>query len=237
MGLLVGLDPTGLPPRIEAEFDNLLAALQTWVGKQEGLNEVLKGAPNVPTGAILIWSTSTAPSGYLLCDGAAVEQSTYPDLFAVVGTTYGVGNGTTQFNVPDLRQKFIIGKAASGTGSTFAGTGGAIDHTHTGPSHTHTGPSHTHGSSGLSVSGTTGAGSTHSHAPGITTRDVAAGAGETVIASISIGNESAHTHDAGSLDVGGSTDAEGTGATGSAGTGATGTGNPPFMALSYVIKT
>ena len=52
-------------------------------------------------------------------------------MFAILGTTYGVGDGSTTFNLPNLQQRFPLGKAASGTGSTLGGTGGAIDHLHT----------------------------------------------------------------------------------------------------------
>ena len=87
---------------------------------------------------------TAAPTGWLICDGTAVSRATYAALFAIVATAFGVGDGSTTFNLPDLRQRFPLGKAAAGTGSTLGGTGGDIDHTHTGPSHTHTGPSHTH---------------------------------------------------------------------------------------------
>ena len=83
-----------------------------------------------PTGGIVMWGTTTAPTGFVLCDGTAISRTTYSDLFTVIGTTYGAGNGTTTFNVPDMRQRFPLGKAAAGTGSTLAGTGGAIDHLH-----------------------------------------------------------------------------------------------------------
>jgi microcystin-dependent protein len=59
-----------------------------------------------------------------------VSRSTYAALFAAIGIAYGAGNGTTTFNLPDLRQRFPLGKAASGTGATLGGTGGAIDHIH-----------------------------------------------------------------------------------------------------------
>lgn len=65
-----------------------------------------------------------------MCDGAAVSRTTEAALFAVIGTAYGAGDGSTTFNVPDLRQRFPLGKAAAGTGSTLGGTGGAIDHVH-----------------------------------------------------------------------------------------------------------
>ena len=73
-------------------------------------------------GTIKPWGKATAPDGYLLCDGSAVSRSTYADLFAVIGTTYGAGDSSTTFNVPDLQGKFPQGK--SGT-TSMAGTGGA----------------------------------------------------------------------------------------------------------------
>ena len=73
-------------------------------------------------GAIKPWTKTAAPAGYLLCDGSAVSRSTYADLFAVVSTTYGAGDGSTTFNVPDLQGKFAQGKDGS---NNLAGTGGA----------------------------------------------------------------------------------------------------------------
>jgi microcystin-dependent protein len=84
----------------------------------------------VPTGTIAGFGGTAAPTGWVLCDGAAISRSTFAALFAVISTTYGVGDGSTTFNVPDLRQRFPLGKATSGTGSTLGGTGGAIDHVH-----------------------------------------------------------------------------------------------------------
>ncbi len=83
-----------------------------------------------PTGGIIMWVNAVAPTGWLMCDGAAYSRTTYAALFALCGTTYGAGDGSTTFNIPDCRQRFIIGKAAAGTGSTLGGTGGVIDHTH-----------------------------------------------------------------------------------------------------------
>lgn len=86
--------------------------------------------PTVPSGVILAYGGSSAPSGYLLCDGSAVSRAGQAALFAAIGTTYGAGDGSTTFNLPDLRQRFPLGKAASGTGSTLGASGGAIDHVH-----------------------------------------------------------------------------------------------------------
>ena len=74
-------------------------------------------------GAIKPWTKATAPDGYLLCDGAAVSRTTYADLFAVVGTTYGVGDNSTTFNVPNLQGKMPQG--FDGNTYNLAGTGGA----------------------------------------------------------------------------------------------------------------
>jgi hypothetical protein len=63
-------------------------------------------ASAAPVGAILLWLTSTAPTGWLHCNGQAVSRTTYDDLFALWGTTFGVGDGSTTFNVPDVRGEF-----------------------------------------------------------------------------------------------------------------------------------
>ena len=63
----------------------------------------------VPTGSVHIMATTTAPSGYLKCDGAAVSRTTYADLFTTIGTTWGAGDGSSTFNLPDLRGEFVRG--------------------------------------------------------------------------------------------------------------------------------
>lgn len=63
----------------------------------------------VPAGAVFHFAAASAPTGYLSCDGAAVSRTTYAALFAVTGTTFGTGDGSTTFNLPDLRGEFIRG--------------------------------------------------------------------------------------------------------------------------------
>lgn len=63
----------------------------------------------VPTGTLIMHAANTAPTGYLKCNGAAVSRTTYAALFSAIGTTYGVGNGTTTFNLPDMRGEFPRG--------------------------------------------------------------------------------------------------------------------------------
>lgn len=83
-----------------------------------------------PAGEITMTGRTTPDTGWLFCDGSAVSRTGYADLFNAISTTFGVGDGSTTFNLPDLRGRFPLGLAASGTGSTLGGTGGAIDHTH-----------------------------------------------------------------------------------------------------------
>jgi microcystin-dependent protein len=64
---------------------------------------------SMPPGALLAYASSTTPSGWLLCDGSAVSRTTYADLFAAISTTWGTGDGSTTFNVPDLRGQFLRG--------------------------------------------------------------------------------------------------------------------------------
>jgi len=98
----------------------------------------------LPIGAGFLWFTNTAPKYCILLQGQTVSRTTYAALFNLWGTTYGAGDGSTTFGVPDLRQRFPLGKAASGTGSTLGGTGGAIDHSHTVNAHSHTVNNHAH---------------------------------------------------------------------------------------------
>lgn len=63
----------------------------------------------VPTGAVISFAGISAPATYLICDGSAVSRTTYADLFAIIGTTYGAGDGSTTFNLPDLRGEFVRG--------------------------------------------------------------------------------------------------------------------------------
>jgi microcystin-dependent protein len=82
----------------------------------------LTGIEGIPSGTIVPWSDSSIPSGFLECTGQAVSRSTYATLFGIIGTTYGAGNGSTTFNVPDLQDNVAVSK--SGT-KNLGSTGGA----------------------------------------------------------------------------------------------------------------
>ena len=94
-----------------------------------------------PAGNVEWTARSAAPTGWLLCDGSAVSRTTYADLFAAIGTTYGAGNGTTTFNVPNIKGRVVVGRDGGQSEFDALGeTGGAKTHTLTIgeiPAHTH----------------------------------------------------------------------------------------------------
>lgn len=119
----------------------------------------------VPTGTMSMWMADTvAPTGYLLCQGQIISQATFSTLFSVVGSTFNIGGeGVGNFRLPDMRQRFPLGKAASGTGSLWgavSGVGGSIDHAHSGGAHAHDLGGHTHNVAGHFHAQDSGVGST-----------------------------------------------------------------------------
>lgn len=80
--------------------------------------QVVSGNP-VPAGVMLPYGGSSAPPTYLLCDGSEVSRATYAALFAVIGTSFGAGNGTTTFNLPFMARRTVVG--AGGTASVVLG--------------------------------------------------------------------------------------------------------------------
>lgn len=94
------------------------------------------GGAGLPTGVIVPFAglSPAVPAGYLLCDGSAVSRTTYAALFALVGSTFGAGDGVTTFNVPTLTSRFVQGAANDGS---VASSGGAVSPAVTDPGHTH----------------------------------------------------------------------------------------------------
>ena len=166
-------------------------------------------------GEIKMWSTGTAPTGYLLCNGAAVSRSTYADLFAVVGTTWGSGDGSTTFNLPDFRNRMPVGAGTTYSANSQGGSADAIV------------VSHTHTASSSSSSATTGVSAYYPYGnysggggalhPAITPGD---GGG----AKFSTISDPGHTHTI-------------TTTVSSAGSSGTNANLPPYLGVFFIIKT
>lgn len=88
---------------------------------------------SVPSGALMMWPTASAPTGWLLCNGTAVSRTTYAALFAVIGTVFGVGDGSTTFNLPNYSNRMPVGAGGLYASGATGGNKDAIvvSHTHT----------------------------------------------------------------------------------------------------------
>ena len=176
-----------------------------------------------PAGAIIMYGAASAPTGYLKCDGSNVNRVTYSDLFTAIGTTYGIGDGSLTFGIPNLESRFPIGYDG-GSSYALAGTGGAITDTPT-LSGTNAGtaiteaqmPSHTHDSWGSGWPTGTWTGGT-----GTTQSSVTQGSGSLVSTStlrtLATGSGNTHTH----TWTGTSTAVDTV---------------PPYLVVNYIIKT
>lgn len=168
----VGTGPTELieSSRVVQTVGNSVTNIMS----QKAVTDALGTA--LPPGIIVPFAANNPPTGWLICDGSAVSRTTYASLFNIIGTTYGVGNGSTTFNLPDLRNMFIRGidasraigsiqqdqnKSHNHTGSTAS----AGNHTHSATTsvaangnHSHVGSTsvggeHIHGGAGRTGSG------------------------------------------------------------------------------------
>ena len=182
------------------------------------------------TGEIKMWGVSSAPTGYLLCNGAAVSRTTYAALYAVYGTTFGVGDGSTTFNVPDFSGRMPIG--VNGT-YTLASTGGAATTTISSSNL----PSHTHSFS--ATSGSMSANASHQHG-------VLGSAGYHYVADggQNNGGSASNPFSLGSENYGNYTTSQNldhthsvSGTTGSTGSGTAATTISPYLGIYYIIKT
>lgn len=122
---------------------------KTYGRKDAAWAEVVSGGDLTPAGTVIFYAKNSPPTGYLKANGAVVSRSTYAALFAAIGTTFGAGDGSTTFNVPDLRGQFLRGWVDNGSvdsGRAF-GSGQAhayLNHAHTASGSTNTTGAHTH---------------------------------------------------------------------------------------------
>ena len=143
----------------------------------------LSNVEGVNTGLIVPWSSTSVPSGFLECNGAAVSRTTYAALYAIIGDTYGSGDGSTTFNVPDLQERCCQAKSpttnlgtksGSATVSVTGNVTGNIANTtlatptissHSHPKNNAMGAGSSGGASGGGMStGSAGGGGAHTHA-------------------------------------------------------------------------
>jgi microcystin-dependent protein len=195
----------------------------------------------LPAGIIWPYGGTSAPAGFLLCYGQAIDRTTYGDLFTAIGTTYGSGDGSTTFNVPDLRGRVIAGQddmggssanrltgvSGSVNGDTLGGVGGAETHTLTEAelaAHDHAAGQLT-GSVGTTITNGTGV----TRGVSTSTQSVASGGGETVLDDADSTFTSTLSLASGTVTFGGDT--------GDAGSGSAHNNVQPTIILNYIIKT
>lgn len=180
-----------------------------------------------PVGSIMIWAGSSAPTGWLLCDGTAYTTAAYPALYAVIGTTYGTGIG---FMVPNLKGRIPVGlNSADASFDTRGETGGEKTHTIT----TAEMPAHTHSVDPPSTSTSSDGSHTHSYSDYYNSsensddaNDRVVGSDATTYSNRTTGSSGAHTH---TLDVSSFT-------SGSTGSGTAMNVLQPYIVLYYIIK-
>lgn len=126
--------------------------INAWINPNDNLlkyknnsewKNVIAGGDTIPIGTIVPFTGTTAPTNWLICDGSEISRTTYEDLFTKIGTSFGEGNGTDTFNLPDLRGRIPIGAGSSDNdihNFALGSTGGEYEHTLTVaemPSHKH----------------------------------------------------------------------------------------------------
>jgi hypothetical protein len=140
----------------------------------------------LPVGSIVEYGGSAAPTGWLICDGTAISRTTYSDLFTAISTSFGVGDGSTTFNLPDLRGRAPVGKGTNSDVSTLGNSDGVAVASRT-PKHQLTTseiPAHTHTELHIGLSGGLGNGP---GTGGITFGDATTNTGST-------GGDGTHNH-------------------------------------------
>lgn len=148
--------PSATASLVRCDATNVVGGFNVNVATAQGVLPVANGGTGTSTGAglaltgeVKMWPTAVAPTGHLLCDGAAVSRTTYAALFAALGSgasVWGLGDGSTTFNVPDFRDRMPIGAGTTYAANASGGSKDAVvvSHTHTATS---TDSGHVHPSS------------------------------------------------------------------------------------------
>lgn len=132
---------TGVSGTAVKDEDDMVSDSATHLATQQSIKAYVDNAVGAltpaPTGSVIMYGGATAPTGWLLLDGSAVSRATYADLYTVLGDTYGAGDGSTTFNLPDARGVFVRGAGSQTiSGTTYTGTRGTTErdqlqgHTH-----------------------------------------------------------------------------------------------------------
>lgn len=180
----------------------------------------------IPPGLISPFAGSSAPAGWLLCNGSAVSRTTYAELFAAIGASYGAGDGATTFNLPDCRGRFLFGldpndspynalNYKAGAHTVTLALDEIPSHTHVQNPHTHVQNSHGHNLGGQSSFGSTFVNSSNYFAK--TDNDVEYGPEAVTAATATNQNATATNQNAGG--------------------GGSHPNMPPFVTTNYIIKT
>jgi len=185
----------------------------------------------VPAGCILPYGGTTAPANFVLCNGQSYPNSTFPQLQAVIGIKFG--GDASNFNVPDLRQRFPLGVAASGVAATIGATGGTFNHVHTGAVHTHTIPAHVHAMPHTHATRFNGW-TTQNNTPPLAGILQAGGSGLGSEASVTQANADQNTGPSSATNTALNTSALSTDPPSAANTGQA---DPPYLVVNYIIKT
>lgn len=199
-------------------------------------------------GTIYMFAGSSVPNGLLECDGSAVSRSTYSDLFDAIGTTYGDGDGSTTFNLPDLSGRVVIGTSVEHLLGTSGGFEAVSLNGNQIPSHKHEVPTHGHGNDisvstpSLSHSVTTQPAFNYSRPNGTnTTRDASDGnsarSGETYTAATISTNCAVGKHPATACTMSGGVADCAEFETESTGSGTPHNNMQPYVTMMYVIAT
>lgn len=203
------------------------------------------GTSAVLIGQIAMWPTMSNPPGgkWLVCDGQPASRTVFATLFALIGTTFGAGDGSTTFNVPNFEGRMPIGPAGINPGpSAIGNAGGTWSHAHNQTGHQHSVPdasstnsSHTHVVPNIASSGS------HDHSGGTQATNTTTGGTATRVTNITTSG-AGHTHTVNDATTTGSGHTHvvadtGTGTgTATPSNGPTSASNPPYLAIHFVIR-